>query len=243
MPTPCPNRLKELIRLANLDPESDARKHLQVIARACKAKRQRTLPAAASIQIQTSRTITIHLTDGTVEIPIDELELALDQLDPPSTIDLIRECPRCLEIFWAGRADKEACDRHTSAWSKREWRRKAKEKAVIRAKERAERNKKRAEGPFELTITSATILDAIFESVRSFKGIDDYCWARMSNHYIQTNIRPALNLLVAAGFLNCDEQIEGRWYTATEKLKKWRRELKGKTFWVLFHEIRKQQQS
>lgn len=229
MPTPCPSRLKELISRANQEPYPEVRKHLQAIARAFDARRKGKADAPSSIQIETKRTMTVILGDGTVEIPRDELELALDQIEPPSNIDRIRECP-CTDIFWASRSDKVACDRHTVAWSKREWRRKAREKAEQRAKAQAERQRQRAERPFELTITTAAILDAIFDNIRRFSKIDWYCWAYLDKHYLAVNVKPSLDLLVAAGFLSCTEQQKENWYFATEKLKRWRRELKGKSF-------------
>ena len=160
MPTPCPSRLKELIALANLEPDSDTRKHLQVIARAFRAKRQGK-PTPPAIQIEIQQLITVSLSDGAIQTPGGELESALDLIDPPGNIQLVRECPKCLEIFWAGRKDKEACDKHVSWWGKREWRRKGREKAERRARAKARRAKSKSRVERPLSKTSLMIIEAI----------------------------------------------------------------------------------
>jgi len=137
-------------------------------------------------------------------------------------------------LFWAGRSDKEACTEHSARWRKKEQRRKENELKVLRSRERIKRIKTRAESPFELSITTAAILDAIFDNIRSLKKIDDYCWLHLSERYLAVNVGPALDLLVASGLLSRTE--EGHWYSATEKLKRWRRELKGQTFRRTFKE-------
>jgi Fe2+ or Zn2+ uptake regulation protein len=225
LPTPCPSRLKELIALANLEPDSEARKHLQAIADAFKAKRQKKTRAPALIQIEVKQTITVLLGDGTVETPRDELELALAQIEPPGRIGLIRECPKCGEIFWAGRADKEACDRHTGLWSKQEWRRKTRDKATQRLAAKAKRAKAKSRVEKPLSKTSETILDAIADHQNIFESIDNHCYYALhhqgSGHggmYRTATVKRCLSLLTDLGYIDATEREDGKlFYTLRNK--------------------------
>jgi len=228
LPTPCPSRLKELIALANLEPDSEALTHLRAIAQAFRAKRQKKTKASASVQIELKQTIKVLLADGTVETSRDELELVLAQIEPPSKIDLIRECPKCREIFWAVRADKEACDRHTAAWSKQEWRRKTKEKEAKRAKERERRAKSPSRTDKPLSLTSKIILEAIANQNHLFSSIDYYCFWELNrsrryggNTYRTATVTRCLELLVDSEYIHRAEREDGDfWYTLRNKAKK-----------------------
>ena len=231
MPTPCPSRLKELIALANLEPDSEARKHLQTIARAFKARRQRKADAPRFIRIKLQQTITVILDDGTIETPRGELELALAEIEPASKIGLIRECPKCLEIFWAGRSDKEACGkeactRYADALRKRGKRRKDREVEAERNRKLAERIQRRPKEPFELNKTMATILDAIDDQRRTFDKIDWFCWAHLGKAYLKVNVISGLQRLVEFGVLQRDDPEEGpTYYTPRRKMQELRREV------------------
>lgn len=141
---PCPSRLKELIALANLEPDSETRKTLQAIARAFQAKRAKSKTAPAFIEIQTQNALKLHLVDVRIGLIREEIELALREVEPPSNIGLIRECTVCPEIFWAGRDDTVACSlRHAERWGKREQRRKKAEREVKRVIDRTKRQQSR----------------------------------------------------------------------------------------------------
>jgi len=225
LPTPCPSRLKELIALANLEPDSEARKHLQAIARAFKAQRQRKPKAPASIKIEIKQTITVLLGDGTIETPRDEVELALDQIEPAIKIDLIRECPRCLEIFWAGRDDKEACTKHSDALRKREKRRRDKEKAEKAAKAKARRATAKSRFAKPLSKTSETILEAIADHQHTLESIDNHCFHELrhqgSGHggmYVPATVKKCLTLLTDLGYIDATErEDEKMFYTLKNK--------------------------
>lgn len=169
------------------------------------------------------------------------LAAALSEIANVSQCDLIRECPQCEQIFWAGRKDKEACATHSAAWRKREQRlreRKAKEQ---RARARARRKESTATKPFKLSITSATILDAVNERKQKLNSIADCCWLHLradkwdhgglAGKYKWMNILRGAKALVAAGFLTADEpdefdDDEKDWYfTPTSKLGELRKEM------------------
>lgn len=242
MPTPCPSRLKELIALANLEPDSEARKHLQAIARAFRANRQGEADAP-SIQLEIRQIITVALGDGRVETSRGELELALDEIEPPDKIDLIRECPspKCLEIFWAGRANKEACKKHAGAWSKSEWRRRVEEKKAEKARIRASRAEIRKKTPFELSLTTATILDAVVEQNHYFDSIDQFCYMKLSKYgygrfkgvYRTPNVISGLEKLAEHDYLQADEiEAGGFYYTLKNKARELLREADRKDCYI-----------
>jgi len=244
-----------LIEVVNLvlpeeaDYVREARDSLRSIARAFLARRRGESDARAFIQITGHHTIKLNLEARMVEFSEDELTLAFEQIEPPSRIDLIRECPICSLIFWAGRSDKETCGpEHSGVWRKREQRRKDRERKEERAKERAKRIKRRANAnkPFKLSKTTATILDAVDDRNRTFKTIDDYCNLHLRKHkysrspgvYRTVNVTRGLKLLTELGFLQCSEPEEGDpYYTAGNKATQLRRELlvpKGKAHYLRY---------
>jgi len=228
LPTPCPSRLKELITVANLEQDSDARKHLQAIARAFRAKRQATA-RPASIEFVLSQTVTISVQEGRVDTASHELILALNQIDPPENIGLIRECPKCLELFWAGRKDKEACTRHADALRKRETRLWAKKKAEERAKRQASRKKAQVKKPLEISRTTEAIIHAIMNQCRVFSSIDSEVYLELNRRggrergslYRTATVIRCLKMLVDRGYLTHHPQDDPKKdrYAPTEKLK------------------------
>lgn len=235
-PTPCPSRLKELISLANLEPDSEARKHLKTIANAFRAKRQQQ-NKADFIDVPSPFAVRVNLETGELAGVYDELALALEQAEAESSLERIRECPICAEIFWAGRSDAEACSKHAARLRKQNERRRIKEREEKRTKERARRKEKQAEKPLQLSITTATILDAVFDNSRTLEHIADYCYMQLhkdkygispfSGIYRKVNVERGLSVLEIAGFLTRGEQQASKnpRYVPTEKAKRLRREL------------------
>lgn len=227
--TPCPSRLSVLIKRANSRPgETNA---LREIARAFRAKRLGK--GKRSIKIESRSEVKITLEDGSVKVT-DALALALDQIEPASRIDRIRECPICSQIFWAGRSDAEACPKDSATHRKREQRRRVKKAKEQRAKTRTRRKEKQTE-ELKLSITTATICDAIFARYQRTERILDYCYSHLrkgaygvgSGIYRGATIHRGIKLLVEAGYLNPGEEQEetkNRHYAPTEKLKRIRRE-------------------
>jgi DNA-binding MarR family transcriptional regulator len=243
LPTPCPSRLKELIALANLEPDSEVRKHLKAIAEAFRTKRRRQ-NATSSIDIPSPFQIRIDLENGALTGVYDELAVALQQVESESNVDRIRQCPICSEIFWAGRADKEACARHAVRWRKQEWRREEKKRIAEREKRHAQRVRRQIQKPFELSRTTAAILDAVeLEQKRRFKTIDDYCylhlraWGRHTGMYRTVNVTRGLKKLEELGYIHCyrpeDDKDAKPYYTPTTKLKLFRKALLAGTKYTL----------
>jgi ribosomal protein S27AE len=140
-----------------------------------------------------------------------ELKVALDEIDPPSAIHLIRECPECGCVFWAGRNDKTACDKHRGTIRKRKQRQdkqaereKTKEQLYAEQKEQAIKTFSR---------TAIAVLDAIvIGGNRVFNKIDYAVWfalkddgsgRRVPNPHI---VRGTLNMLVRRGYLTHNER-------------------------------------
>lgn len=213
-PTPCPSRLKELITLANLEPDSETRKHLRAIADIFRARRRGDKRPPAFVQIDSIFTVKVYL-DGRLTTAHADLAVALKEVEHAETrIDLIRECPVCSEIFWAGRSDKEACDRHAARWRKQEQRRREKIKAEQRTKARVRRatSKGRIEKP--LSRTSMLILEAIANQLHRFDTIDYYVyrkmhisrWVRRSDPLYRTaTVIRCLKLLADSGYIDRTE--------------------------------------
>ena len=232
LPTPCPSRLKELIDLANLDPNGETRSYLHAIARAFRAKRQKK-SAPKTIEIPLSQPLSISTADGVVTSLPHDLVIALNQIDPPSGIDMIRECPKCLELFWAGRKDKEACARHADALRKQAKRLSLKQRQADREKNLARRKEKRIRFS-KLSNTAWAVIGAIMGQYRVFWRIDSQVAfslqmddKRPPNRLI---VRNCLDKLVKDGYLtyhphpqdeDSDEPrdpLEDRW-APTQKLK------------------------
>jgi hypothetical protein len=129
------------------------------------------------------------------------------EIDPPSKMDLIRECPECNRVFWAGRDDKRVCDKDAERSRKREQRRKGKVEAAKQAAERKDAQLKLALQ--RLSPTAVALLNAIvIKGIRTFYKIDFEIWhelkedsgvRRVPNLRI---VRRTLNMLVNRGYLN-----------------------------------------
>ena len=205
---------------------------LRLIARAFRAKRQRK-GSKRPIKIESRSEVTISLEDGHVTAS-NELALALDQIEPASKIHLIRECPVCSPIFWAGRSDAEACPEHSATWRKRKHRRKRTAQVAERAKQRAKRKEKQTEESLKLSRTTAAILYAIDEQCRTWKSIDDHVYSSLRKKrrkyresppgiYRTATVKRSLKMLVERGYLTYTGAND--YYAPTEKLKRYEREL------------------
>src|SRR5687767_11042521 len=124
-PKPCPLRLKRLINRENALAASDPHP-LRQIVRAFQARKHSK--GGDTFAVQFLSDVTINFIDYGVSTRND-LADALDGVGQVG-LDLIRECanPKCDRLFWAGRADRMACEKHLQQWSKREYRRKRKER-------------------------------------------------------------------------------------------------------------------
>lgn len=227
-PAPCPSLLKELIKRANARPLEES-EPLRLIARPFRAKRK-AKRKRRTVKIESRNVITISLEDGRVSAT-DALTLALDQVDPASKIDLIRECQICSQIFWAGRSDSEACARHAERWRKREQRRKKGERDAKRASSRAKRKERRADRPVRISRTSSAILAALANRCRFWKTIDDYCYSelratrRHEGKYRTATVKRCLGMLLDLGFVTCaDTTPKNPYYAPTEKINRYHRE-------------------
>jgi len=204
--TPCPILLNKLIDAANSGANPVASESLKVIAR-------------AFLEMRSGRSRQ-HI----------QLARALAEIAPGAKLDLIRECPVCAKIFWAGRSDKTACDDDTAAWRKRQQRIRDAERQERLAKERAKRVKEQAGKPIELTETTAAILDAIDERCRVFETIDWFCWSHLGKAYLTVNVQRGLRSLVEFGVISRHEPEEGPIrYTPRRKMEELRREVFSRT--------------
>jgi hypothetical protein len=193
-PKRCPRYLKRLIAD---DPDS-----LRQILRAFQDRRQNK--GAETLAMPSMSRVTINLTDLTVTVRT-ELELALAEISPLSIIDLIHECPVCKTLFWAGRADKVACNKHVERWRKRENRRNQKGKeAEVKTERAAAKLEKTIRG---LSKTATALIIAIMaRHCRLFHKIDqeasyeidEISWERVPSSYI---VRQTLTMLVKRGYL------------------------------------------
>src|SRR5688572_13601495 len=107
-PTPCPERLRKLIERLNRESGDEARV-LRLILSEVEKRRQGKGQETYVVNLQSK--ITISLTDYSFHIRND-LADALADIDPPELIERIRYCPVCNCLFWAGKANKKACDKH-----------------------------------------------------------------------------------------------------------------------------------
>lgn len=207
-PKPCPPRLKRLIKRVNAGSADEAHA-LRQILRAFHARRQNK--GADTIAIQSLSEITINLTEYKVTV-VSELAKALDEIDSWRVVDSIRECvhPTCSQIFWAGRADKEACDKHAQQWRKTRQRRKEREN-------QAEAHARREEAQLKRTITRLSptahaVISAIMANQkRVFLNIDDsaasYLYGTVLHVPSRYIVRQTLTMLVRRGYLDYFEDV------------------------------------
>jgi len=129
-------------------------------------------------------------------------------------------------VFWAGRDDKKACNKHLGTIRKRKQRQKAKtEQAKTEEQVRAQRKEAAIK---RLSRTAVALLNAIvIHGHRVFWKIDNAAWKelrddpsvlRVSNPHV---VRQTLNMLVNRGYLRHSERAgrprEGR-YEPRQKL-------------------------
>jgi hypothetical protein len=192
------------------------------ILRALKERRQNL--GTDILAMRRMSRVTINLDDLTVEARSD-LELALGETTPQTMIDLIRECVVCPTLFWAGRIDKVACDKHAARWRKRKQRRKEKAaRATVAGRQHAERKAEAIKG---FSPTAVAILNAIaIGGERVFWKIDHAVFGDLEKNpsvkiVPQRHIvRRTINMLVRLGFLEHAERAEDYEdeYTPTPKL-------------------------
>jgi hypothetical protein len=126
-------------------------------------------------------------------------------------MDFIRECPVCNNLFWAGRVDKVACNKHSEQWRKSKQRVKQKQNQEQAEKEASERKiKKELAG---MSRTAVAILNAIVVNNQYvFHAIDNEAYIylkqsplvrRVPNERI---VRQTLKMLVQRGYLEHEER-------------------------------------
>jgi len=226
-PAPCPSLLKELLKRTNARPVAES-EPLRLIARAFRAKRQGK-GRKRTMKIESRSEITISL-EGYISVT-DTLALALSQIQPASKVGLIRECPVCFQIFWAGRSDSEACPKDSQAWRKREQRRRDREIEERRAKNRTRRKESRADKPLKVSRTASAILGALATRCRYWKTIDDHCYSKLratrryEGKYRTATVKRSLKMLLDLGFVTCDDTtVKNPYYAPTEKINRYYRE-------------------
>lgn len=220
-PKLCPTRLRRLIAEANGKP-IDTSHPLRLILRALKDKSQNKGPD--TLPLQSMSLVTINLTDYSVTVR-NELAIAIKEIDPPDRINLIRECQKCPLLFWAGRVDKVACDKHAEQWRKSKQRTKQKAEQAQAEKEASERRiRKELKG---MRRTAVALLNAIvIGKERVFWKIDNEAYIylkqsplvrRVSNERI---VRQTLKMLVDRGYLSHEPHGNPREdrYFASKKL-------------------------
>jgi hypothetical protein len=162
-PKPCPQRLQRLIDRAN-EGSPDELRALRGIARELEAKLR------ATVAVTFPSRLTIDLDDYSITIT-NELKTALGEIDPVEAINLIRECPVCQRIFWAGRDDKVACSKHVEVWRKR--RNRPQEKERRKEADRRHRKEELRETLSSMTPTAIAVIRAVgLHNSRYFYEID-----------------------------------------------------------------------
>jgi hypothetical protein len=211
-PTPCPERLGKLIARVNRQ-SSDESHVLRQILTAIQNKRQNNKGPDTYV-VNLPSTITINLTNYESHIR-NELADALADIDPPDLIERIRECPveHCNTLFWAGREDKVACDRHVDLWRKRKNRRETKERKTAAA---TKRRKQEAANTFDqMNRTAQSIIRAVMlAGARKFSTIDGYSWHDFYDDDLLPRstwvVRNVTHSLYKDGYLTYHESAERR---------------------------------
>ncbi len=208
-PKQCPLRLQRLIKRENALPASDPHP-LRQILKAFQAKRQNKGPETFAVKFPSE--VTINLTDCTVAVRND-LALALAEIDLPAMVDLIRECPIpiCRRLFWAGRADKVACDAHVGQWRKQEDRRKKKQTQAETDREREEARLRKTIS--RLSRTAVAVITVIMaDRRRVFESIDNWAcyYLRGSVRKVPSRfiVRQTLTMLVKEGYLTYQADVD-----------------------------------
>jgi hypothetical protein len=173
-PTHCPERLRKLIERLNRQGGDEARVFKEILHTIQKLRQNKTGQETYAVKLQS--TITINLVDYTSHIRND-LADALGDIDPPELIERIRECPvaHCGHLFWAGREDKKACDKHGDRVRKTNNRQDINQrKSAAAAKSRKQDAAKTLD---QMNRTALSVIRAIMESgAREFGVIDATSW-------------------------------------------------------------------
>lgn len=192
-PSPCPERLRKLIARLNKESSPEVREELRIlrlILEAIREKRQNN-KGPDDYVVNLPSTITINLTDYSFRIR-SELASALADIDPPERIERVRECvvwlpvrkggtaTQCNRLFWAGRANILACDKHVDLWRRREHRRREK---IRKTKAETKRLKEVATNTLDgMTTTAQSVIRAVMGAERRlFWEIDGECWYEFYN--------------------------------------------------------------
>src|SRR6185295_128484 len=161
-PTACPERLRKLINRVNKESSDQARDEARVLRQILQAIQnwRQNKGSTDTFQVNLPSTITIDFRDFSSHIR-NEFASALADIDPPEMIERIRECPveHCNTLFWAGRDDKVACDRHVDVWRKRKNRRDIKQRKTVAA---TKRRKQEATETFDqMNRTTQSVIRAV----------------------------------------------------------------------------------
>lgn len=228
-PAPCSEPLRKLLDRVNRESGDEAHV-LRKILSAIQSKRLNNRgPETYAVALPSI--ITIDLTDYSFSIR-NELASALADIDPPERIDRIRECvvANCNRLFWAGRADKVACDKHVVRWRKRQNRIDLKQRKDTAA---TKRKKQEATKTLDqMNRTAMSVMRAIMVSgARKFSTIDFQSWHDFYNDDLLPRstlvVRRVTHKLHKDGFLTYHESADRRdrygfspndYYYPTQKL-------------------------
>lgn len=207
-PKSCPLHLQRLIDRENALPASDPHP-LRQILKAFRARRQNKGPE--TVAVQSLSDATINLIDCTVTVRND-LALAFGDIDSPDTVDLIRACATCGDLFWAGRADRWTCSRHLMQWRQKEYRRKKKQSQAETKRERTEAQKRKTIA--SLSRTAVALITAIMVGgYRVYWEIDNqacYYLRQIPVKKVPSNriVRRTLTMLVKQGYLTYSPNVD-----------------------------------
>lgn len=208
----CPERLKKYIKRLNQE-SGVAAQHLRLILQVTQDARQDNKDPDPYV-VTLPSTVRIDLTDFSWRISNDLTDV-LRAIDPPELIERIRECPAkgCGDLFWAGRKDKKACDKHVDVWRQRQHRREVEKRETAAADER--RKQAARETLFAMGTIKLSVIRAIMDDgPDTFAAIDARVWQicnDASDRPIRrTAVRKAAHELYRAGFLHYRESADRR---------------------------------
>ena len=204
--------MRKLIDRLNRE-SSDEAHVLRKILSAIQNKRQNNKGPETYV-VNLDSKITISLTDYSFHIRND-LATALAEIDPPELIERIRECPvaHCGHLFWAGRKDKKACDKHGDRVRKATNRRDTKERKRAAATKRRQREATKIFN--EMNRTAQSVIRAIMVSgAETFGSIDVVSWHEFFNDGRVPRstrvVRLTTHKLFKDGYLEFHESAERR---------------------------------
>lgn len=218
-PKRCPRHLERLI--------ADDPQIVREIRHALQDWRQNK--GAETLGLKRTSRVTINLTDLTVTV-LSDLKLALADTDAQSMIDLIHECPVCDALFWTGRIDKVACNKHAKQWRKSRQRLREREGRAKAEREALER-KIRKELQ-RMSHTAVAVLDAIvLRKQYLFWKIDNDVADHLDENPLVRRVpstyivRQTLTMLVERGYLtheqNEQDERKDRYFAENKLLRRW----------------------